>query len=260
MKKIMMLLVVAVLMLGVSGQAMAYFTDGDLIRVVYSTINGTGYEYATDLGSFSSLGISSTGGAYTGPTQNLNTSNFGILTGQTNFSNMYVTYFIADAALNSNNGAAWTSSAMTNGGYKLANGAGSFFNATELPMSLWNSKGTISASNTQADPSGLSWWANAESSGGTLFYYQGFLDNTKGPAEANLTALNTTGGTVDQLLYYYGSNLNASGRGTVVAEIITNADGSTTIEGAPTTPIPAAVYLFGSGLLGMFGLRRKMAA
>jgi len=255
-----MLLVVAVLMLGVSGQAMAYFTDGDLIRVVYSTRNGTGYEYATDLGSLSALGLSSTGGAYTGGPQTISTSNFGILPGQTTFSNMYVTYFIADAALNSGNGAAWTSGHMTNSGYFLPNGAASFFTATEVPMALWNSVGTISTQNAQIESTGSSFWVNAESSGATLATYLGFLDNTKQLSEENLTPLNTTGGTVDQLLYYYGSNLNAGGRGTAVAEIVTNANGSTTIEGVAATPIPAAVYLFGSGLLGMFGLRRKMAA
>ena len=51
MKKIMMLLVAMVLLLGVSGQAKAYFDDGHLIRVVYST-NGT-MESATDLGDIS---------------------------------------------------------------------------------------------------------------------------------------------------------------------------------------------------------------
>jgi len=259
MKKIIMLLVVAALMLGVSGQAMAYFTDNDLIRVVYSTRNGTGYEYATDLGSISSLGISGTGGAYTGGPQTISTSNFGILPGQSNFNSMYVTYFIVNATGNGNTGQAWTSGAMTNGGYFVPNNGSTFENATELPMTLWNGVGTISAQNAQVEGTGLSFWVQAQTSGSTIGTYGGFLDNTKPLNEVNLTPL-TTGGAVDQLLYYYGSNINAGGRGTVVAELITNANGSTTIEGVAATPIPAAVYLFGSGLLGMFGLRRKMAA
>jgi hypothetical protein len=47
-----------------------------------------------------------------------------------------------------------------------------------------------------------------------------------------------------------------------VATIRTYADGTTQLN--PTsvaqTPVPAAVYLLGSGLLGLVGIRRKMAA
>ncbi len=112
MKKIMMLLMIAVLMLGVSGNAMAYFEQGDLVRVVFSTINGTGTEYATDLGLYNNLTSVSPFS-----TVNLNTSNFTAASvGQANFTNTRVAYFIFDNTMNGGNGGAWTSGALTNSG------------------------------------------------------------------------------------------------------------------------------------------------
>ncbi len=89
----------------------------------------------------------------------------------------------------------------------------------------------------------------------------GYLNiNGHAGLEANLSALNTVGGYVDQYLYYYGSNPDLGGQGTAVAKIRTNADGSTTLSSLAPTPIPAAIYLFGSGLVGLVGMRRKMSA
>ncbi|HUI66757.1 MAG TPA: hypothetical protein VL087_00925 [Nitrospirota bacterium] len=240
MKKIMMLLIVAVLMLGMSGNAMAFFGEGDLIRVVYSTINGTGNEFATDLGSLSTL-LSSPG--------NITTGAFSVLPGQTDFSNTRVAYFVYD--FSGTNGHMWSSGPQN----PLGVTAGSFANAQGgmyTAASLWATSGTNTFSNTQANPS--SYWINVNESGSALGTFDNYL---KSSAEANLTALNTPGGFVDQYLYYYGADPLNSPTITQVAMIQTNANGTTTLS---TVPIPAAAYLFGSGLLGMFGLRRKMAA
>ena len=44
-------------------------------------------------------------------------------------------------------------------------------------------------------------------------------------------------------------------------EGIANLDGNVDLSGAPAVPIPAAVWLFGSGLLGLVGVaRRKRSA
>jgi hypothetical protein len=70
-------------------------------------------------------------------------------------------------------------------------------------------------------------------------------------------------GYVDHTLYYYGSPSGASGASTglAVATIRTYADGATQLNPrVAATPVPAAVYLLGSGLLGLVGIRRKMAA
>src|SRR4030065_318879 len=73
MKKIMMLLATTMLLFGVSGQAMASLTTGDLIRVVYK-FDGTGAEVATDLTGATGW---TTGTAVTGPTT-YNTDNFSL--------------------------------------------------------------------------------------------------------------------------------------------------------------------------------------
>jgi hypothetical protein len=81
-----------------------------------------------------------------------------------------------------------------------------------------------------------------------------------GNAATSLAALSTAG-FVDQVLYYYGSPTGISGTstGVNVSVLRTFADGSTQLNPS-AVPIPAAVYLFGSGLLGLAGIRRKMAA
>src|SRR5271169_4548822 len=111
MKKIIMLIMVAVLMLGVSGQAMAAFNEGDLIRVVY-TGTGSGTEYATDLGAFSSTAPLSSGNPFAGQDTFSTTS-----VGASSFSNMTVAYFIMSSTANSGNGAAYTSGSAASGGY-----------------------------------------------------------------------------------------------------------------------------------------------
>ena len=70
--------------------------------------------------------------------------------------------------------------------------------------------------------------------------------------EANLAAL-ATGGSVTQDIYYFANYAIAS-TGVKVGSITTNANGSSTVT---ATPIPAAFYLMGSGLLGLVGLRRR---
>jgi hypothetical protein len=68
-------------------------------------------------------------------------------------------------------------------------------------------------------------------------------------------------GFVDQKLYYYGNmgSLTGAKTGVQIATIRTYADGHTELNPS-AVPIPAAAYLFGTGLLGLVGIRRKMAA
>lgn len=248
MKKIMMLLIVAVFMLGVAGNAMASFQDGELIRVVYSTNNGQGSEFATDLGAI---------GSYTDPSQITApiTVTAGAFTpgsvGQTDFSNMYVGYFIYDWT--GANGHAWTSGPAGVNGFNGSN-LSVFQGGAFTAASLWGSTGHTTFSNAESNAS--SYYNNLGPLNGGQGMMGGFL---KSSADMKLDALNAGGaGYVDQVLYYYGSDPSLGGTPTAVAMLRTSADGSTTLSAA--TPIPAAVYLFGSGLMGLVGLRRKMSA
>ena len=249
---------VALLMLCVSGQAMAAFNEGDLIRVVYSG-TGSGTEYATDLGNFSNLTAQDS--TYLHNTTDLfSTSSVGA----SSFSTMNVAYFIYSGTGAAGNGGVWTSGSAATGGYAQG---GQFYSGFQTAMvttlPVWQSV-AIGNNATLLQSNAGSYWNNANNAGFGVGTMGGFLGpNASNSAEQNLTALSTAG-YVDQILYYFGSNPDTNfGRGTVVATLRTLADGSTIInpQNAPNaTPIPAAAYLFGSGLLGMFGLRRKMAA
>jgi hypothetical protein len=114
----------------------------------------------------------------------------------------------------------------------------------------------------QTATSGIGDQANSASYTKSLTASQGAIGNavtiaTRPNTEISLAGLvGATSGSVTQNLYYFANANTANSVGLQVATITTNFDGSTTIN-ATTTPIPPAFFLMGSGLLGMFGLRRK---
>ena len=76
----------------------------------------------------------------------------------------------------------------------------------------------------------------------------------KGDASVNLAPLaNGTAASVTQTLYYINDATTDGTPGIAKATIITSSD--TTVI---TTPIPPAFLLMSSGLVGLFGLRRKL--
>jgi hypothetical protein len=109
-----------------------------------------------------------------------------------------------------------------------------------------------------------SYWKNVDLSS-TAGIYDTFVENyTKG--EAALTPLASTGGYVDMYLYHYSAvdgTLQQNNPDNLYSGIIRlTADGTvvvTSTASAATVPIPPSVLLFGSGLLGLFGIRRKTA-
>ena len=245
MKKVMMLMLAMVLLLGVSGQALAFFDDGNLIRVVYSS-DGT-MESATDLGSITGLTSASTANVI------YNTNNFSLaqLGAGATLATSYVAYFTATLSPDQ----AWTSGSSASG-QTGSTGAfqgfvSSMHNALQTGYQL--NGGLTNAMVTLATGDPNSYFKQLASVPGAL---GGFLAQDNG-AEKSLADLATVG-YVDQYLYYYAS---IPGRGSAtglnVATIRTFADGHTELN--PTVPIPAAVYLLGSGLLGLVGIRRKMS-
>jgi hypothetical protein len=101
-----------------------------------------------------------------------------------------------------------------------------------------------------------SYWLNLDGGGTKIGTFNAFVSSGNG--EVSLANLATTGGSVTQYLYYYpNSSSNSGGSGLQVAELVTT-DGVTTITSVPATvPVPATFLLFGSGLLGLVGIRRK---
>jgi hypothetical protein len=249
MKKIMMLLIAVVMLFSVTGQAMAAFNEGDLIRVVYSG-TGAGTEYATDLGAFSASAPLASNVAFNADTFNLSSLGSGATWANTN-----VAYFILSNTANGTNGAAYASGPAGAGNINPYAFWGSFSPAAGSTLDTY--RGAAVGNNaTVAQTFTYSYW-NMMNGGGTMI---GTMGNylASGDAEKNLAALGSSS-YVDQVLYYYGSDPSLGAQGTNLATIRTFANGSTELV-AQATPIPAAIYLFGSGLMGLVGLRRKTVA
>jgi hypothetical protein len=248
MKKLTVLFMVALFMLGISAQAMAYFEDGDLIRVVYSSA-GT-METATDLGSIASLTTPS------GLKVTYNANNFSIasLGSGATAANSYVAYYSFLAGTPAN---AWTSG--PNGGqtaqFSVKDGyAGAVHSVNGLYQTQTGAPAQVTV--LMSDPN--SYFNMLAGGGSSAGQFAGFIP--AGNGEANLANLSSVG-YVDQYIYYYKptSARNADPTGLSVAMIRTYADGHTVMN-PNAVPIPPSVLLLGSGLIGLIGIRRKNVA
>ena len=245
MKKKMIALLAGALMAMSASSAFAAFADLDLIRVYYERTTGT-IEKATDLGNVKTL-IATPSTTIAGSWASI-----------TNPNNLFVAYFAIDrTASGPGVGDLWVSGSMDTTKAPLAVGTLGFNTAKSGANSMYtyyNSLGTDTVTASQT---------NSNSYRNKLSASQGAISNaitiaTRVNTEANLASLvNGTATQVKQKLYFFENANTANSKGVAVAEITSNADGSSTIT---TTPIPPAFFLMGSGLLGMFGLRRKSKA
>jgi hypothetical protein len=240
-KKIVMLIAAAMMTLSASS-AFAAFADMELIRVVYERTTGT-TEQVTDLGTISS-NLTGTH-TYAGATLTANNS-----------ANLFATYF----AVNKNTGDMWVSGSSDTTIAPVAVGTPGF-------TSFKNGVGGVYLTYNAATPDANGVRTGLQSAPNSfktkLDANQGAFGNavniaTRVNSEISLASLvGAASGSVTQNLYFLNGNA-AGSVGQLVASITTSANGSTTVA-APTatTPIPPAFFLMGSGLLGMFGLRRK---
>ncbi|MBI5237031.1 MAG: hypothetical protein HY887_01220 [Deltaproteobacteria bacterium] len=248
MKRIVMiLLAAAVPLFGFSGQAMAYFTDGDLIRVVYQ--KGGANEVATDLGAFAPTA------AYSGTGISFTTNLFptaGAVGGAFStaaLADLQVAYFVRDVATTH----AWTSGPQAGQVSGNRQWTSAFSGGVQLLQSKYATFGTAQATLLQSDTQA---YVKLMDNGGINFgKFGGFIPLANG--EQNLAALGTAG-FVDSYLYYYATP-NSPLAGSQVATLRTFADGHTEVVGASPVPIPAPVMLLGSGLMALVGIRRKQA-
>lgn len=257
-KKMITLLAAAMLTMSAASSAMAAFAQGDLIRVIYDTKGTT--EIATDLGSISTLTTLGANSVVGGGIDATTLAQFG----GSAYSDLRVGYFgIQKANTGVNVANLWLAGdpnvAPKSGALKWS-GAYTAFNNT-----LGNYAQSTGSTAVISDKSvGNTFFVNLDRSGLQVGNYGTYLPTNPAGGVLNLAALATIG-YVDQAIYNWSgtaTNAGAGGAlGTKVLTLRTLANGSTVINpGAASTPIPPAFLLMGSGLLGMVGIRRKMAA
>lgn len=234
MKKILGIAMVGLLLLGFTAQAKATFVDNELYRVVYSVSKNV--EYVTDLGSISTiLGAANgtkLGGAFT------TSSIFG------NATDIQVAYFAKNGTTFGNaNDKAWVSGGDTTVSRQFT-GFASAMSSTGVTYSLIAGQ---SATGTNA------YYTYLDSNGLKIGLFNGLLPATAS-VNGEMSLFSLLGGQT-QDLYYYAGTFSGSLTGSVAKTFSLAADGSTVV-GSPV-PVPPALLLLGSGLLGLIGFRRK---
>ena len=260
-RKMVALLAAALMTISFAGTALASFGNGELIRVVYDTV-GT-KEYATDLGNWATItGLAATGNQTVGGgTDAITLANFG---GTTTWSNLVVGYFLVDSTVGANQTAVAGDAGGLNSGTRKFTG----FSANAAQASTTYTVNAAAGANsvTLADKTAVnSYYTKLDSAGVTVGGYGSWVTVANPGGTKSLAALATTG-FVEQTIYSWtGVNLASSGvlPGTAAFTLQTMADGSTILNAgaaAAPVPVPPAFFLMGSGLLGIFGVRRKMNA
>jgi hypothetical protein len=248
LRKKLAVLVAAALMTLSASSAFAAFSSFSLIRVISDSTAGSTTEVATDLGNINTLigasNLTVGGGAdaftlYTNPTHNLSINYYAWATSTTTKGTLYIA---------SNNATAPTAagSALT----KTALNSIQTFYAGQTPVA---GSSTVVTSNTTVGSFGQKMGMTAL--GGYANYVAGISANTNLKLDSLATA------PLFMTLWKFAdvSAITGTSTGVQALTLTTNADGSTTINAGPVanTPIPAAFYLMGSGLLGLVGLRRR---
>lgn len=267
MKKFLAVIaIVATVALGVVGNAAAAFETLHLIRSVYNGDPASTLEKGSDLG----LNLFSTVGAYGNNVQAGDMLSG--LSGQVN--DLYVSYW--GRAADATNTGIWIASTSADG-LQLASMKGAGMNGSfDSVQALYGLGGTSTVT------------VDKTSMGSQASYFNKFDQNTPGKggfggslsvgyytATASLAGLHngsgatpwlTEGAYVDMYLYYFDYK-NAKLDGTQVAVLRTYLDADGNIGsiinptgGGPVVPIPGAVWLLGSGLLGLIGIRRRQTA
>ncbi len=249
MKKFLVIFAAALLMMGLAGQANATFTVGDLIRVVYETgVNGGTYEVATDLGKATNI---------MNGTAQLNANTLSLFGTGTQFTNTTdpTTLMVAYVAVTGIGGALWTS-----GTYQGTedNAPAATTKVTTAAYNLYGLYSSATATTTNGAWIPFSnnhsyYWTMDGKNDVTAGAFDSFY-NTNSDGELRLAV-----GSQDMDIYYWakpGTYSTQSGAFTLVTTVDANGN-ITTSELSGAAPIPPSVLLFGSGLLGLIGIRRR---
>jgi hypothetical protein len=256
MKKLLALCFAAFLVVGVAGQAAAYFEEGTLVVAIHD--QGT-TELGVDLGALSGITFTDNGVFNQfAPAGTLNLSDFGT----SGAADLWMGVFGNDGLVGVNGGYFATTSTTAPGTNFSSDGP--FEGAASATRAAYN---TPPSATQSVVFTGSNYYANMDQGGPSTGLYAGFNANSA-VGEANLSTFGTS--DIDMFLYKYGPSFTGGlfgqswdldagpNPGTpYIAHIQLRTDGSIWMD-ATSVPVPAAVWLLGSGLLGLFGIRRKM--
>jgi len=260
MKRLLCILAAATMLFGLAGQAAAYFENFELFRVGY----GNGVEVANDLGSVSSVLSSAPGTKFGAGDLEMKLASFGGAT----WDQVNVAYFAVGPTAGTPQGGglnkyeAWLSdssgSAPVSGSRKWNALTGAYGQA-QTYYSFLAGAGTGEKQVIGATGNAQSYYSNLDNGGLFVGKFAQFI--ATGFGEANLGAL-ASGGYVDLPLYYFSYTASSSGAfpattGTLAGTLRTYIDSPNSAGTMNPVPIPGGVLLLGSGLLGLFGIRRK---
>ncbi len=255
MKLLFIIVPTIVLMTAISSQAFAYFENNHLIEVVY---NGTTAERAIDLGDLTTLGLD-TLSSNPLTLAGANSINLSALQASS-WSNLSVGFFAYSGSSGSTPHQEYFATTQNvrpsiNNTFLIA-----FSNAYNFVANTYYRTNLNGVTNqiVDADPGNSDSYRAKMDQNGTAPGAFGGLNRVSQIGEANLAALDT-GASVTMYLYHFNIATVAPGaNGTPYSAILTlYANGSTVAE-ATATPIPASIRLFGSGLLGLIGFRKKL--
>ena len=251
MKKLMTGIVMAgFLTFAIAGQAMAYFEELQLMRVVYD--DAKTLEVATDLVDITTLSPGDSivfgGGA--------DAFTLSMFPAATTWADLQVTYFTKKVYYDAE---AWITTIHSDHDPELRQRGWTNFEsgATQVMTNFGNLADQQGGPTILSDPAYQNSY-NSKLNQGVDGTYAEFIREISG--EASLANLEN-GGYVDMYLYYYtGENeFVPNPVDNYMAVIRTYDDGSTRITMSPV-PIPGAVILLGSGLLALVGIRSRKSA
>lgn len=272
MKKTVALAVAGLSLLGATGQASAYFEENHLTQVFY---NKDFNEVIVDLGLI--------GTDFNMTDQNKVLAAAGTvdyaMAGVANWSALSMGFYADNTDLNLTGYSQYSATTnQTVPGYTQNFGSMDGFDALadwigSNARNNWGANDSAVVSYAIAE-NPISYYSVMNANGKTNgFYSMQLLSNV---GEGKLAPLDTVGGFVDMYLYHFGTDMDnfmATGDisylytllpnsdGTNYAVLRLNADGSTILNPTSSSdvPLPGAMLLFGSSLLGLFGIRRKEA-